>query len=319
MERHEFAQGAAWFSTSTNHGPLNLCFGGLWGQRKGKKVCTSSPREKVLHLLKISWMALHHFEETSNVGSSMPPHLAETEALHLGKGSALFLLLFARASANGFQRRPLHVSGDALRTKSGSGTVSVNLSPPSFVEASEKPPKILPGVRGLLDVSVPRVSFTFNCEHCSTSHTYNVSPASKTKPSNVGNKLAGRNHLCDVHVEALSPHMEHFGFHGAKRLASVEKSMGRTLTELCSSRILHVPAVLTRAIRARQNLHAIPRDGLENSDPRGEFLFDAVGFLATVNKQRSDKVQDTYVSTMLMAPAASPGGQCHGWRRLAKN
>ena len=76
-----------------------------------------------------------HFEVTSNVGSSMPSHLAETEALHLGKGSALFLLLFARASANGFQRRPLHVSGDALRTKSGSGTVSVNLSPPSFVEA----------------------------------------------------------------------------------------------------------------------------------------------------------------------------------------
>ena len=77
--------------------------------------------------------------------------------------------------------------------------------------------------------------------------------------------------------------------------------------------------VLTRAIRARQNLYAILRDGLENSDQRGEFLFDGVGFLATVNEQRSEKVQDPYVSNMLMAPAASPGGQCHGWRRLAKN
>ena len=42
----------------------------------------------------------------------------------------------------------------------------------------------------------------------------------------------------------------------------------------------------------------IPREGSVVSDQRGEFLFDGVGLLATVNEQRNNKVQDTHVPFM---------------------
>ena len=57
---------AEWFFWTTRYGPLHLCFGGLWGQRKGKRA---SLREKVLQPF-----------FNLPLESLMPSHFAETEA-----------------------------------------------------------------------------------------------------------------------------------------------------------------------------------------------------------------------------------------------
>ena len=114
--RLEKSTAASWIRSgltgfrSTRHGPLHLCFGGLWRQRKGKKA---SFREKELHLMDLSIMAFPCYEGTSKVGSSMPSHLAETEALQPWQGLRACL-------------QEDILSGDAS-TKPRSGTVSMSV------------------------------------------------------------------------------------------------------------------------------------------------------------------------------------------------
>mmetsp|Transcript_41222 Transcript_41222/g.109085 ORF Transcript_41222/g.109085 Transcript_41222/m.109085 type:complete len:260 (-) Transcript_41222:745-1524(-) len=146
-------------------------------------------------------------------------------------------------------------------TKSRSGTGSMCVSPQSFVEAerfltqrtssiSHSPPRSIQNFKsGVWDTSTSLfrtdlrcsaknvANSTSNCEHCSPPHTYSVSPASKTKTSNVVNDsldtttsvtYTSRPSLHTWKISGLR--------HCEGRPASLEKSTGQTLTELCSSR-----------------------------------------------------------------------------------
>ena len=147
--------GANRFSASTSHGQLHLCLG-LWGQRKGKKVCTSALLASEKHPKLQVWSA-----------------------------------------------RPLDVT----------------VLHPSAVFSEDC------------------VSFTSNCEHCSPTHTYSVSPASKTKTSNVANNSLDATTFM-THISTPSLHTWNIsGFrHLAGRPASLERSTGQILTEILLAR-----------------------------------------------------------------------------------
>ena len=235
-------------------------------------------------------MALSYNEGTNKVGSSTP----------IPPPRCSFLLL-ARASSYGFPRRPLHVSGDALRTKSGSGTVSMNVSSWGFVEAERyltqrqrsislsSPQRRLQNFKWdtsaslfhtYLRCSATNVAISIpNCEHCLPLHTYNVSPASKTKTSNTNDSLDATTSVTYMTLSGPASSLGEMKGPDPYRTLPVAEffysqdgvaSKGRPDT----------------TIRTRPNLHATPRERSEVSDQRGEFVFDGVGLLAPVNEQR---------------------------------
>ena len=73
--------GVDWFSTSTGHGKGHLCIGGIWRQRKGKRVSEFSlPREgaaPLQHFLHGQTPSLRD----AKMALQRPSHFAETEAL----------------------------------------------------------------------------------------------------------------------------------------------------------------------------------------------------------------------------------------------
>ena len=93
--------GADKSSASTGHGKVHLWLGGIWGQRKGKKVLLLPPHKNVLHLFNISCMAKPQARGRNKDGSSTPIPLRGDSGLRAVGG-----LLRAAPLPTWLQRRP---------------------------------------------------------------------------------------------------------------------------------------------------------------------------------------------------------------------